>query len=145
MVEIRAGHLDVVSCHATQASCDAAMAIGGACRVAPDEVMIIREPGSAAWAVGRVGELVDVHAVVIDATDGWAVLDLGGDDARVAFTYLSALELPDDGFAQGDVANLPAKVLASADGVHVLVPAMLGDELHRRILARCGHLTGARR
>lgn len=140
MPELRAGAFDVVSCHAAASSCDVVMGIGGAFRVAPDEVMIVGARGTAAGLVGRVAEVVDTHAVVIDATDGWTAWGLGGAGSRLAFSYLSALELPEEGFVQGEVANLPAKVIAGDDEVHILVPAMLGDEMRRRIVARCGHL-----
>lgn len=130
----------MVTCHATPASCDAVTGIEGACRVAPDEVMVVGQPGTAAGLVGRVAEVVDAHAVVIDATDGWSAWTIDGQDADLAFSYVSELELPRDGFAQGDVVRLPAKVLTHGDRVHIFVPAMLGEELRRRIVASAGHL-----
>jgi hypothetical protein len=130
----------VVTCHAAPASCDSVMEIEGACRVAPDEVMLVGQPGFAARLVGRVAKVVDAHAVVIDATDGWSAWTIEGQDAGLAFSYLSELELPGEGFAQGDVARLPAKVLTDGDLLHILVPAMLGEELLRRIVVGAGHL-----
>lgn len=129
-----------MSCHATPASCDAVMGIEGACRVAPDEVMVVGQPGTAAATVGRVADVVDAHAVVIDATDGWSAWTIEGEDSVLAFSYLSELELPPEGFAQGDVVRLPAKVLTDGDRVHIFVPAMLGEELRRRVVASAGHL-----
>ena len=130
----------MVLCHATTASCDAVMQIEGACRVAPNEVTLVGRPGTAAGLVGRVAEVVDAHAVVIDATDGWSAWSLVGEDAVLAFSYVSELELGPEGYAQGDVARLPAKVLSDGDRLHILVPSMLGEELRRRVVASAGHL-----
>jgi sarcosine oxidase gamma subunit len=140
VLELRATAFDIVSIHAAAQACDAVMSEAGACRVAPDEAMLIGSPGAAPELVARITEAVDAHAVVLDETDGWMAWSLHGEDARHAASYLSPLELPGEGFIQGDVAHLPAKVLVRDGAVHVLVPAMLGHELRRRILARCGHL-----
>jgi hypothetical protein len=112
----------------------------GAERIAPDEVMVVGEVGTAKGVVGRVADLVEAHAVVIDATDGWATWTLAGDGARPAFSWLSELELPEEGFVQGDVVHLPVKVLVRDGDVHLLVPAMLAEDLRRRIVAQCDHL-----
>jgi sarcosine oxidase gamma subunit len=132
--------LDVVSVYAASPACDAVMSEASACRIAPDEVMLIGKPGTAKGTVGRVADVVGAHAVVIDATDGWSAWTLEGDDARRAFSYLSHLDLPEEGFVQGEVALLPAKVVTDGAGVHIFVPSMLEHDLRRRILARCGHL-----
>ena len=140
MLELRPTAFDVVSVHAAAQACDAVMSEAGACRVASDEVMLIGSPGAAPELVARVTQAVMAHAVVLDETDGWMAWSLHGEDTRHAFSYLSPLELPEEGFVQGEVAHLPAKVLVRGDAVHVLVLSMLGHELHHRILARCGHL-----
>jgi hypothetical protein len=140
MPELHPARFDVVSCHGTHASCDAVMRTEGACRVAADEVMVVDRPGTAAGIVGRVADVVDAHAVVVDATDGWSAWSIEGEDAAIAFSYLSELELPPAGFVQGDVVRLPAKVLTDGRRLHILVPAMFGEELRRRIVASAGHL-----
>lgn len=139
MLELRPAAVDVVDCHAPAATCDALAELGEGIRVAADELLFLSAPGTAGELVERIGARAD-HAIAVDATDGWTPWDLAGDEARTAFTYLSALELPADGAVQGAVANLPAKVVASGDVVRVLVASPLGDEMRRRILARCASL-----
>ncbi len=140
MLELRATAFDVVIVHAGAHACDAVAAIASGLRVAPDEVMLIGQPGAALELAARIAGVVDAHAVVLDETDGWATWSLRGEDARLAFSYLSPLELPEEGFVQGEVAHLPAKVLVRGDAVHILVPSMLSHELRHRLLDRCGHL-----
>ena len=115
------------------------MRIAGAyaCRVAPDEVLLLAKAGTAAKVVEAAtgkARSHDADAVVLDATDGWVIWTLVGPQAREAFARLSALELPDEGFTQGDVAHVPVKVVALPDRVHLLVPAMWGPYLRGRIV-----------
>jgi hypothetical protein len=72
--------------------------------------------------------------VVLDTTDGWAVWTLEGDAAREAFARLSAVPLPSEGFAQGDVAHVPVKVVVTPERLHLLVPAMWGAYLRERVI-----------
>jgi sarcosine oxidase gamma subunit len=99
-------------------------------RVAPDEAMAIDESASALQEHLRV---VDADAVVIDTTDGWTAFTITGEGAREAFARLSEMELPPDGFAQGDCARVPVKVLTEGDHLTVLVPAMWGAYLGERL------------
>ena len=73
-------------------------------------------------------------------TDGWAGFELVGDDAHEAFARLSELELPEDGFVQGDVARIGAKVVAAPGRVTILVPAMLGAFVEERIRTDCAEV-----
>ncbi len=139
MVELAAAGVSVVGCFAAPVALDSLGGIAGtmACRVAPDEAMILGARGSAAEIV-RVAtsraRAEDPDAVVLDVTDGWAVWTIAGDGAREAFARLSAVVLPPEGFTQGNVANLPVKVVALPDRLHLLVPAMWGAHLRGRIL-----------
>jgi hypothetical protein len=105
-----------------------------ACRVAPDEAMLVDDAGALGVQVD------DPHAVTLDATDGWSAFVLAGDAARDAFERLSALELPADGYVQGDVAHVPTRVIAEPGRVTLLAPAMWGAHLRAQILARCASL-----
>ena len=91
-------------------------------------------------AVAERAQAIDSDAVVIDSTDGWVTWTLEGDALRAAFSRLSGLDLPDRGFVQGDVARVPAKVIADVRRLHVVVPAMWSEYLHDRIVERCGAL-----
>ena len=79
-------------------------------------------------------------AIVEDVTDGWAAFELVGDDAAEAFARLSELELPDDGFVQGEVARIGAKLIVTPGRLTILVPAMLGAFLEERILIDCAEV-----
>lgn len=143
MLELSATSASVVLCTASPGAVDAAEALGNALRVAPDEALFLGPPGTAAQMVTNVIERArpgDDDAVVLDATDGWAIWTLEGDAARVALTHLSALEVPEVGFVQGDVARVHVKVVASEHRLQLLVPAMWGAHLRERILRDCASL-----
>ena len=114
------------------------------CRVAPDEVMFIREEG-AGQALLRDAQAVtagDGDAVIVDGTDGWAVWTLSGGGVPDALQRLSHLELDTnvDGFAQGDVAHVPVRLVLDHGRVHLLVAAMWEDYLRQGIMSRCADL-----
>lgn len=143
MLELYSTQASLVLCAASPEGVDAAVEGGEALRVAPDEALFPGPPGSIEPMVASVRERVepiDDDAVVLDATDGWAIWTLEGGSVRDAFAHLSALELPEDGFVQGEVARVPVKVAARGDQLHLFVPAMWGAHLHARILADCSHL-----
>jgi hypothetical protein len=130
----------VVSVYATSHALDA-LAPAGAyrCRFAPDEMLLVREPEAADALVRDAGaaRAGDEDAVVLDATDGWAVWTLEGDGARDAFQRLSSLPAI-EGFAQGEVASLPAKVVVEGGRIHLFVASMVSEHLRSQIIARCG-------
>lgn len=140
MLELVSTRASIVACFASTRALDAVSA-GAAttCRVAPDEAMLVGEATAVDSLVRAVNRLVsdDADALVVDVTDGWAVWTLRGDGSRAAFARLSALELPGEGYVQGDVANVPVRVIARRDVLHLLVPAMWGAYLRERILDRC--------
>jgi hypothetical protein len=113
-----------------------------ACRVAPDEAMFVREPAAAEALLRDAGAVTagDPDAVVVDATDGWAVWTLAGEDAREAFTRLSHVELPVGGYTHGEVLRLPVRIVAGSSAVHLFVPSMWRTYLRDKILARCRDL-----
>lgn len=138
MVELRPGRASVMNVLATPDACDGLLKAGvvGAdvCRVAPDELLVIALHERAAVTVERVSANVDdPDALVLDVTDGWSAWVLEGPGARDAFTRLSELRLPDRGFEQGAVANMPVKILVGADHITVLVPSMLGEAFRERV------------
>ncbi|MGZ8614031.1 MAG: hypothetical protein ACXWX4_05045, partial [Actinomycetota bacterium] len=54
-------------------------------------------------------------------------------DASEAFARLSELELPSEGWIQGEVARTAAKVLVERGRITILVPAMLAAHVEERI------------
>jgi hypothetical protein len=148
VLELARTEASVVLCAAAPDAVDAVAGLGDVLRVAPDEAVLVWPPGTAPELVEAATDLVvglDGDGVVLEATDGWTIWTLRGAEAREAFTYLSALELPEDGFVQGDVAGVPVKVRTSGEGLRLLVPSMWGDHLRARILSDCAHLGVMRR
>jgi hypothetical protein len=142
VVELRALDLAVVNVLSTREGCDAVLAREStaiACRVAPDEVLLIGGggEGDAARATADASLALDPQALVVDVTDGWTAWELRGPDAREAFSRLSELELPGVGSVQGEVARLPVKVVVEPEAITLLVPAMWGEFLRERIVADC--------
>lgn len=134
MLELVPTGASVVTAVASPEAIDAAEALPGTHRVAPDELMAI---DGSFDRIKEVVETADPDALIVDATDGWAAWTLRGDGARPAFAYLSSIELPHVGFVQGDVAHVPVRVVVAEDLLHLFVPAMWGACLRERLLERC--------
>lgn len=144
MLELRPTRADVVACLGTGVAVDRAVAAGWhACRVAPDEALLIGAPGTAgAMAAAATAACADADpdAVVLDVTDGWSAWTLDGVDVDRAMARLSRLELPTPGWIQGDVARVPVKAFVDGGRVHLFVPAMWEAHLRDRVLTRCASL-----
>jgi hypothetical protein len=122
---------EIWSVHADVEACDIVMRAPGAGRVAPDEVMIL---GPIADDLRRAVDTVDRDALIRDAAEGWAVVELHVAEAHEIVVRLSALELPDaPGYVQGEVAGVPSRIFVREDGVTILVPASLGAHLDARL------------
>lgn len=108
-------------------------------RTAPDEAILVTGPDAPdATAADTADALAaaDPAAIVIETTDGWEGLTLDGEDAGDVFAHLSELELPSEGFVQGDVGRLAAKVFTcEPHRITVLVPSPQAEYLRRRIIA----------
>jgi hypothetical protein len=148
VLELLATDASIVSCFAAPEALDpfAAPSEGVVCcRVAPDEVMLIGQSGGAGDLVEAArGRIVggDAHAVVLDASDGWAVWTLAGSEATEAFRRLSAVDPTDRTYTAGDVARVPVRIVSFPGRLHLLVGAMWRDYLHDRLLEACRALGG---
>jgi len=145
VAELTRSDVAVVVCQAEAAALDALVLPGHrsrALRTAPDEYLFVCEPAVAAEVAREASDRIaalDDDAVVLDVSDGWAGMRLTGVDTAHAFSYVSALALPaPDGFVQGDVARVAAKVLVDDDGLTILAPAYWEDHLHARLLLDAG-------
>jgi hypothetical protein len=150
VLELAATEAAVVACFAEAEALDALAATDGAVlfRAAPDEAMLVGDPRSAddhLRAASAALRALDPHAIVLDASDGWAIWTLAGDGAREAFRRLSALAVDDGTCAQGDVARVPARVMAQGDRVHLFVAAMWEEYLRGRIIERCASIAPRQR
>jgi hypothetical protein len=117
------------SVHATDEACDLAIRAPHASRVAPDEVFVA---GPIADDLRRAIRTVDPTALVRDASQGWTEVVLP--EGRATFARLSSVRLPDgDGYLQGDLARVAARVFVSGDAVRVFVPASFEVHLRERV------------
>ena len=85
----------------------------------------------------------DEKTWVEDVSDAWVALVLEGADAPDAFARVSELELPPEGWIQGEVARAPAKVLIVGDRVTIFVPAMLSAHAEERIRVDAAEVLGS--
>jgi len=111
-------------------------------RVAPDETMAVVAPAFTDDVRRELEDRIaalDADALVLDVSDGWLGLALTGPDADHALSYLSALEPPvADGYVQGDVARVAAKVMREPDGLLLLVPAYWSEHVRARAIEDAG-------
>lgn len=139
MPEIAPADVAVVLCQADAAALSSLVAPGHGARMletSPDERLFVCDPGLATDVERELRDRIaalDVDAVVLDVSDGWAGLRLTGEDAGRSLAYLSQLDPPGDGgFVQGHVAHVTAKILGDPDGVTILVPAYWRAHLWER-------------
>jgi hypothetical protein len=118
------------SVHAVEDACDIAMRAPGAGRVAADEVVV---RGPVADDLRLAIEHVDPQALIRRSDEGWVELVLDGGEARDVVARLSELELPEEGYVQGDVARVGARLFADRHRLVLLVPAPFETHLRRRI------------
>jgi hypothetical protein len=122
---------EIWSVYANEEACDLVMRAPGAGRVAADEVMV---RGPVAGDLRAAIHTVDADALIREATEGWAEILIDGGDARDVFARISALPLPDgQGYAQGDVARVAARVFVEDERIRVLVPSSWASHVRRRI------------
>ena len=144
MRELARALIGVVTASADAGALDLLLVPGRAfaCRVADDELLLLSAPPVTDEVVREVATrlaALDPDALVIDTTDGWAAITVAGDGARASFGLLSRLELPEAGFLQGEVAHVPAKVVAGDDRVLILVPSIWEAHLHDRAAKALEH------
>ena len=133
MAEVRSYAPSVIAVLATSEACDHVAGLPGAGRVAPAEVVVVGDVSRT--AIERAVRLVDPDALVADVSDGWAAIALDGEGAREAFARVSELELPREGFTQGEVARVGVRIFVEGDRIDLLVPATLAEHVRSRIQA----------
>ena len=143
MLEITRTPVGVVTASAAARALDGLVVPGRAfgCRTADDELVLLSVPQVTDEVVREVSTrlaALDPDALVIDTTDGWAAVTVAGAGARASFGLLSRLELPHHGFTQGEVAHIPAKVIADDEQVLILAPSMWEAHLHDRVTEALG-------
>jgi hypothetical protein len=145
-------HAAKVRCFGREATLDGLTPPAGTLvgRIAPDEVVFVGAPGSAAALVEDLEAQLDAEgnaALVIDHTDGWTFYTLAGDGLEEVWARISAVRLPDADasgapvFTVGKVCDVAAKVFVRTGRVDV----MTGAEVRRHVEDRfhhAGHAVG---
>lgn len=144
MLEIQRSHAAIVECHASALALQAmpAMPRVHACRVAPDELLLVAPPSLGDEVLRRAkAHLASAEpgTLVLDQSDGWAVFSLRGDDVLEPLRKLAVIPFPEarPAFIQGAVAGGSAKLLLLPGVAHLLVPFPLRDYLERRLRDVC--------
>lgn len=144
MLEIQRSHAAVIECHASAATLASLPALPGvhACRVAPDELLLLAPPALGEGVLRQATEhlaAAERGTLVLDQSSGWVVFTLRGDDGMEALRMLSVIPFPQvrPAFVQGAVAGGSAKLLLLPGVVHLLVPFPLRDHLERRLRDVC--------
>ena len=145
MPEVRERPVGVLVCAAEPSALDRLVSPGHGARllrVAPDELMTVAKRDVIEDIRRELHDRItalDDDALVVDVSDGWAAIAFTGADADRALSYLSAVDPPAaDGFVQGDVSRVAAKVLREPDGLLILVPAYWGVHLRTRAIEDAG-------
>jgi sarcosine oxidase gamma subunit len=105
-------------------------------RIAPDEVLLLAPPGSAAGVIAAATSAMSSGALVVDQTDAYAGWTISGSDVVELFARLSAIPLDRDHAAvlQGLVAKVPAKILVTNRHLQLLVSSNLAHHIKERVL-----------
>src|SRR5580765_7325930 len=136
----------VVRCFGMPRVLDAFPASGASlARVAPDELWLLGPASRRKDLTQRAGAYLagaDPDGTAVDQSDGWAAWTLGGPQATLPLSRLSAIEIPRERpvFIQGAMVEIPAKALLQSNGVHLLVPAQFAHHMARRISQACADL-----
>ena len=99
MLEIGRFHAAIVECHAGEAALDALKVPAGvhACRVAPDEMLLLAAPSRLDELLQRATAhlaVVEPGALALDQSDGWAIFSLPGDSGLSVLMHLALFSMP---------------------------------------------------
>ncbi len=111
-------------------------------RIAPDEVVFVGAPGTAATMVAHCeGALAPLgaRALVVDHTDGWSFFTIAGPGAEDVFCRVSMVPLPDAAepgrFFMGRVCDVATKAFRRPGRIDI----MTGMETTRHVMERLEH------
>ncbi len=145
-------HAAKIRCFGREATLDGLTRPAGTLvgRIAPDEVVFVGAPGTAATLLEELESQLQGEgnaALVVDHTDGWTFYTLAGEGLEEVWARVSAVRLPDADpsgaavFTVGKVCDVAAKVFVRAGRVDV----MTGAEVRRHVEERfhhAGHAVG---
>ncbi len=139
-----------VRCFAPPAAIDALATPAGALRgrIAPNEVVFVGEPGTAAAIIATCSSSLaseGASAMVVDHTDGWTLFSLVGDGAEDVFARISMVPLPvasgDASFFMGRIGDVASKAFRRTGRIDFMT-GMETSRHVREVLEHAGHAVG---
>ena len=118
-------------------------------RIAPDELILVGEPGTAPALVAHAEERLERgHSLVVDHSDGWALFTLAGSGLEEVFARVSHVPLPDDApdggaFLMGKACDVAAKLFVRPGRIDLLCGSEVAHHVEER-LEHAGHGLGLR-
>jgi glycine cleavage system aminomethyltransferase T len=146
VVELAPVRGSVIRCFGAAGALDSFPPLGTASgRVAPDELWLFGPARAAPDMARRAGAYLagaDPDGVVVDHGEAWAIFALSGPRLSQAMARVAdfPVSLEKDGFAQGAVVQVPAKLLALSGRLYLVVPAQLAHHVPARLLEACADL-----
>ncbi len=99
----------------------------------PSESLVLRTAADEVLVIGSDAPTVsDPHAVVIDDT-GWERFEISAIEGPSVMAHLAAWPAPSEGFAQGAMAGVPAKVVVGPDRWLIVVASAMADDFAVRL------------
>jgi hypothetical protein len=146
VLELGPARAAVVRCFGERRALDAFPSLGAMpARIAADELWLVAPRASASELAQRATSYLtgaDPDGFVLEHGEAWAVWTISGSGLPQAFARLADFPLPAGrvAFAQGAVAQLPAKILVQGDRLHVIVPVQLAHHVPDRFREACEDL-----
>jgi len=146
VLELRPLRAAVIRCYGQPRALDAFPSLGAAAaRVAHDELWLIGPRAASSELTQRATSYLagaDPDGLVIDHGEAWSVWSVSGSPSRTWFSRLASFPLPagPNGFAQGAVVQVPAKVMVHGGRTDLVVPAQLAHHIPVRLQEACEDL-----
>ena len=109
-------------------------------RVAPDELILLGEPGTGAELAATLERAVASHgpaALVVDHTDGWSLHSLEGSELDEVWARISHVPLPvagaDPVFLAGRICDVAGKAFVRPGRLDILTGAEAREHVEHRI------------
>ncbi len=146
MLEITPARAAIVRCFGEAGALDAFPSLGATPgRVAADELWLVGARAAGEELTRRATAYLagaDPDGLVVEHGEAWSIWSVAGLETMNALARLADFPLPQGrpGFAQGAVAQVPAKILLLGDRLYVIVPVQLGHHIPERVLEACPDL-----
>ncbi len=109
-------------------------------RIAPNELILVGEPGTGAELADALGQAVAGHgsaALVVDHTDGWSLHSLEGSGLDEVWARVSPVPLPAPGdeptFLAGRICDVAGKAFVHRGRVDILTGSEAREHVEHRL------------